>query len=426
MKAFQGTSVEHIKKVILQIALATGVLSALAACAPSIFQKELDCGRGCTRSATEFTKQIEYTMKVPGLKVDVLFVDDNSGSMSFEQNRMATRFQTLLDQLEAQHLDYRIAITTTDVSSAANPPRPINNNGGLQDGRLIPFPTGVSYIESSTPNKLQLFQQAIQRAETLTCENYIRQTGGQSTDRVAYQTYCPADDERGVMAANMFVDANYGGFLREGSHFAVVFLADEDVHSGLYSQAAGFPLEARDLPFSLMQNIQSKFPGKSFSFHSIIVRPGPLASDVSAAAASNFLNEASAFGNYQWPAEVQPGQLFNEANKDYSCLSQQGQQTPGVNGSFGYIYALAAQLTNGITGDICASDYGSQLRTIGANIGKQVNQINLACANPKIIELKYTNKSGIPLGTFAGTTFTLDPSVAVGDSIYLKIECPDL
>lgn len=417
-------SVHRLLVQSLAVIVALTALAALAACSPSIFTKDPDCGPGCVRSATEFTKTIEYNLTVPGRKVDIVIVNDNSGSMSFEQSRMASRFQTLLSQLEAQNLSYRIGIITTDVSNGDNPPRAINLNGALQDGRLIPFPTGVSYLENSTPNKVQLFQQAIQRAETATCETYLNQSNGNNPS--AYLANCPSNDERGIMAANMFLDSYSSGFVRDGAHLAIVFLADEDVRSSVYTEGAGYPLDLRDLPFSLLTNVQSRYPGKSFSFHAIIVRPGPLFAGVSAGAASNFLNEAAAFGDYKWPQEARPGLLFNDGNKDVACLSQQGGQTTGVSGSFGYIYAVAAILTNGVIGDICATDYGSQLAQIGNNIGQQIQQINMACSNPKILSLKYLNKPGIPLGTFSGSTFTLDPSTPIGDQVYLKIECPDL
>ena len=42
----------------------------------------------------------------------ILIVDDNSGSMHYEQKSMAQRMSTFLQQLKG--LDWRVAITTTD------------------------------------------------------------------------------------------------------------------------------------------------------------------------------------------------------------------------------------------------------------------------------------------------------------------------
>jgi len=61
-----------------------------------------------------------------GGKADILFVDDNSGSMSFEQVHMADRFSTFLSALNTQSVDYRIGVITDDTTSSNNPPRTIN------------------------------------------------------------------------------------------------------------------------------------------------------------------------------------------------------------------------------------------------------------------------------------------------------------
>ncbi len=48
--------------------------------------------------------------------VDILFVLDNSGSMSEEQARLARNFPAFVDRLDGMGADYRIGITTTDVA----------------------------------------------------------------------------------------------------------------------------------------------------------------------------------------------------------------------------------------------------------------------------------------------------------------------
>jgi hypothetical protein len=51
--------------------------------------------------------------------VDILFVIDNSGSMADEQARLARNFTGFVDALDAMKVDYRVAITTTDVDHKA-------------------------------------------------------------------------------------------------------------------------------------------------------------------------------------------------------------------------------------------------------------------------------------------------------------------
>ena len=57
-----------------------------------------------------------YTATAGYGKVDILIVNDNSASMSFEQARLAPRFANFIGDLDSRNIDYRIGMTTTDVS----------------------------------------------------------------------------------------------------------------------------------------------------------------------------------------------------------------------------------------------------------------------------------------------------------------------
>ena len=48
---------------------------------------------------------------------DLLFVVDNSGSMSEEQENLARSFDTFIHWLTQENVDFHIAITTTDVET---------------------------------------------------------------------------------------------------------------------------------------------------------------------------------------------------------------------------------------------------------------------------------------------------------------------
>lgn len=401
------------------------IFSGLVACAPAMFDKSADCGEGCVRFGDRGVKQIEYRTKVSGGVVDILFVNDNSGSMSFEQSQIANRFSTFLATLDSQAIDYRIAITTTDISGTNNQPRAINQNGALQDGNLIKFGNGSYFLDNSTANKQALFDSAIRRNETAQCESYLNtiSQGGTSNPQTYYNN-CPSADERGILAANLAIDKNPAGFIRgSGVHFAVVFLADEDIRSSQYDKVLEYRLSERDLPQNLINNFNSKFSGKSLSMHSLIVRPGSLKSNLSASAAADRIAKV-----------VRPDGSFDSANRpinlfnagDSTCLSSQGQQTNNVGGSYGYLYALGTRMTNGVEGNICASDYGSQLQAIGTNLGTRGREITVACANPTVIELKYQNQNGSPQGSFTENIFKVSDSEPIGTEIYLKIECPDV
>lgn len=404
------------------------ILSVLAgfyvACSPVNFETDVDCGTGCLR--VNGMKHIEYNISVSGGKVDILFVDDNSASMSTEQNGLANRFSSFISALDAKALDYRIGVITTDIANSTNPARSINRNGALQDGRLIEFSNGASFIEPGTANKEALFRNVIERQETKDCESYLNSLSSNATVPAAtYQAKCPSPDERGIYAASMTVDANPAGFIRNNAHLAIVFLSDEDVRSQLYKDSPYYQLDSRDLPQNLVARVQGTFSGKALSMHSIIVRPGEIKNGYSASDVADRISKViGAYGAVD--KSNSPENFFLSSQHDSACLNIQNNQTNQVSGTYGYLYFLAARLTGGVVGNVCASDYGSQLSAIGLNIGEQLNRIDLACENPKILELRFANRAGTPGGEVQGSAYLFDPAITPGNTIYLKIECPDM
>jgi hypothetical protein len=398
-------------KRLYKLTFAFVIVSYWVACAPKNFAKDTEVnkcqnfGEVCTSSAGR--DYFEYTKTANGGLVDILFVDDNSGSMSFEQANIANRFSSFLSALDARYIDYRIGVTTTDVSSAAtsvttddstsaalyNEARPINQNGALLDGSLV----GGTYITAAMSNREQLFKSFIQRPETIQCENFLRQYPTAQPPAAGLHANCPNGDERGIFAANLFVTKNPASFIRPNAHLAIVFLADEDERSGLYLNASNvaYQLESNDQPETLVSNVKSLYSGKSLSVHSIIVRPG-----------------------------------------DSSCLNQQSNQM-GPNGSYGITknavlgsygakYAQATSLTDGILGDICANDYGSQLATISANIVDRISEITLACENPGNLAVTLAPPQSQITWTVVGNRLQFSEALPAGTQVKLKYSCPTL
>jgi len=333
---------------------------------------------------------ITETRRVADGKVDVLIVNDNSGSMSPEQRKMADAFQGFLAGLGTQ--DYRIAMITTDVASApgtlpSSPSYIPEVNGGLlQNGRLIEFAPGVRFLDRSTPGAQTLFNQTVVRQETLNFE-----TSG-------YRD-CPAGVEQGILAAGLAVRDHAASFLRSDASFAVIVLSDEDERgvspynpaynalnssdrlfwdthfpfrlgasgqTGLFASMTG-EYTMRD-PNRFVSDFKAKFPSKQMTWHSIIVKPG-----------------------------------------DSSCLSAQNGQNnnPNMRGAFGSAYAKLSQMTGGVVGDICQSDYTSQLRDIGSTLAT-LAPITFRC---RPINDQYTlTVNGQPaLAGVASVNFQMDP-----------------
>lgn len=333
-------------------------------------------------------------LDVKGGRVDVLIVNDNSASMSSEQSQLAQRFNRFLAEFDQRFIEYRIATTTTDISSAQNPARAINQNGALQDGKLIAFSNGQSFLtpESGTAaERSQMFNQAIRRSETLACEQFISNwvASGKSRDSqeyaVAYQSNCPSTDERGTYAANLVVQSNPASFIRPEADLAIIFLADEDVRSQRYwNNEPGFTLEEFDKASVLVSKVKEKYPQKTLGLHAIVVR-------------------------------------------DANCLAQQSSQLSGiVSGSYGWEYHRGAQATSGVTGDICATDYTQQLIDIFNNIqGKIVDKIAFPCQAPQLEIINLTMNTNDPSITWSvvGSEIRFSKKLPVGTRVDYTYRC---
>jgi hypothetical protein len=407
-------------KRVHTILLGLTVASYWLACSPKKFEKDLDVNK-CQNFAEACISSngrdyFDYTVKANGGLVDILFVSDNSGSMSFEQENMSQRFSSFLGQLDQNSVDYRIGVITTDVSSAAtkssaddgvssslyNEPRAINQNGALQDGNLIKLSNGELFLTTqsgSTYQKQELFDRVIKRPETKQCEEFLKSYPSSPPPGDGLRKNCPSGDERGIFAANLFFAKNSGSLIRPNAHLAIVFLADEDVRSSLYrnSTNVSFQLEEQDMPSSLISKVKSEYSGKTLSIHSIIVRPGDQAC---------LTMQSRQMG----PAVLQPayGTTFNQ-----------------VLGSEGFKYAEATSLTNGILGDICAKDYGNQLANIGSNIVDRLTDINLACNSPGDLSVSLNPQQDIQW-VMNGSTLRFNQALNPGSEVNLKYSCPTL
>jgi hypothetical protein len=235
-------------------------------------------------------------------KVDILFIIDNSGSMQFEQKSMAQRMSSFMQQITS--LDYRIGITTTD---------PVDKK--LGDGNLVPM-TGLNntfVIDNRMPinDAQRIIGNTLQRSET-----------GNSSEQGIYATYRAI--ERFVASSG----APHKNFFRNEAGFAAVVISDED-------ESASGP---KNDPQNLVNFVDSTWPGKKFSFHSIITIPG-----------------------------------------DTACRNTEGA-------AYGVRYQQLSRLTGlgtvggSIVGSVCATDYGSQLRGIGDSVRQMVRTMDLDCA----------------------------------------------
>ena len=204
-------------------------------------------------------------------KVDILFVVDNSSSMHEEHKNIQNQFDDFMNDI--RDLDYRIALTTVDISSS-----PGNRDREYQDGRFIQFEDRSIFLHNDEEDSrerrkrhrqnVQYFKESIVREETRRCE-----TEGQSN--------CPTD-ERGICAVNRSLGrSRESAFFRTDPdvHLMIVIISDEDERSSQsYINFKGrdeYGFESCDEPETLHTTIYNRLGSvKSYSVHSIIIPPG--------------------------------------------------------------------------------------------------------------------------------------------------------
>ncbi len=240
-------------------------------------------------------------------KIDILFIDDNSASMDPNQASLGTKFSGFASEL--LNIDWQIGITTTDCSTGPY---------GIC-GSLLPMTgTGNKILTPSVANYQTVFNNSIQRPETVGCLN----TGT-----------CPSGNSEPLLSATTAMNkynTDNNGFFRSNSDLAIVILSDADER-----QTGGATYANR--PTELVNAFNNIWPsGKKLKVYSIIVQPN-----------------------------------------DATCLAT---MKAGSNG-FSFYGALVDQtvnLTSGISTSICAPDYSVTLKSIGESVRTLTNSVALA------------------------------------------------
>jgi hypothetical protein len=164
------------------------------------------------------------------VKVDLLFVIDNSGSMMEEQQNLANNFAALLSSAQGSNVDYHIGVTTTGLD--ASPGGWTECPGGVQggeNGRLFPVVGGTArIITPSTPNAAQVFANNVQVGWC-----HWNEQGLEAAYRALSTPLVNNVDDPRTAETN---DGN-AGFLRADAKLAVIVVSDEEDFS---TQSVGF------------------------------------------------------------------------------------------------------------------------------------------------------------------------------------------
>jgi hypothetical protein len=133
--------------------------------------------------------------QLPTPQADVLFVVDNSCSMSEEQSNLGSNLSAFLSFAQSEGIDYQIAVTTTDVGSSG------------EAGRFVER-GGTRIITPQTANANQVFR-----------TNVTLGTSGSGTERGLEAAYLALSDP--------LINTHNAGFLRQDAALAVIFVSDE-------------------------------------------------------------------------------------------------------------------------------------------------------------------------------------------------------
>ncbi len=154
--------------------------------------------------ALETPRTIDKIVQVQVPEVDVLFVMDNSCSMSEEQSAVADNFPVFMDFFLGSGLDYHIGVVATDM--IAN-----DFSGKLRNVR------GYRFIDESTEDPVTIFGEMVQLG-----------TFGSGSERGRDAAYVALERRK---------DGYNAGFVREQASLHIVAISDENDQSNEVSIA---------------------------------------------------------------------------------------------------------------------------------------------------------------------------------------------
>lgn len=373
-------------------------LGSVIACSPTKFTPAVainaDCTTGCIVNP-DGTKNWDEAHKIGTGKVDILFVNDNSASMSVIQQRLAQAFGGFIERLDAREIDYKIAMTTTDATKLSSTP-------------LLSFGNGSTFLTKGDSNRVALFNGAIVRTETMNCENVIKSyfnTYGPSFQSnsnyvAAYNNACASGDERGILAANYILQNNSSSFVRSDAHLNIIVISNEDVRSG---NTGTFTTE--DRASNLITTVNTKFTDKYWEFNSIITKDAAC-------------------------AQTQKSQFTTASGQEIK--DQNGNYVIGANPGVEYA-ALSASASRDIFGntqprgqviDICQTNYSTYFNNMATKVADAALRFDLKCspATAPVVEVASNPAATVP-HSWNGNHIVFNASYQ-GISVRVKYSCP--
>lgn len=316
---------------ILNKSISLGVVTLIpfiwTACSPVDFSTHTDlikpsCSESgadltaCVNNDFDFTQMSQSIDVKANADVDILFVVDNSSSMSQEQVGIGDKINGFIDKIK--DLNWQIALTTTDERVMTTGPDGAERPWG--DGQLRPFDSdnGNQFVMRSTDLASRNAQSMLANAINVGVSGNGNERGINATYRSVARAADPSPNK---------------DFFRPDAKLAVVIITDEDECSsglGVCANKSAATASHSD-PKTALNFIKSQLgASKVVSFNSIMFIPN-----------------------------------------DSTCKTGANQ---------GHVYKEIVELTNGVTGSICSSDFTTPLAEIGNKVVELIKSVSLACA----------------------------------------------
>lgn len=218
------------------------------------------------------SSHVDEFIQTAGTEVDVLFVVDNSGSMSDEQNNLANNFQTFIQAATTWSSDFQIGVTSTDMDVDAGRLMGSPRFVGPPDWQAFVNNVKIGSNGGATEQGLAAAQAAL--SLPLTSNSSIA-----CTDDAA----CAAPDR----CYDGFCGGRNRGFIRPHAALEVVFVSDEEDQS------------PSDVNFyvNFFRNIKGYYNDNLFHAHAIVGPAGGCSSNAgSASAGLRYIHVANATG----------------------------------------------------------------------------------------------------------------------------------
>ena len=151
---------------------------------------------GIPASSDVFPSSVQYNNKV-----DMVFMVDDSPTMSYHHDRLAETMPVLVQSLLALKMDFHIVV----VSSSMSPTK-------MRGGKFLGYP---KILTSGTPNLAAVLSQRLQ----LGSDGSSRESGIESVMTALSDSYLSTSEAK--------------GFFREDALLSIIALSNEDDHSGL-------------------------------------------------------------------------------------------------------------------------------------------------------------------------------------------------